>query len=168
MVLPKPRDLLGHWETGSGAGSAINGSSGAGSAGAPGNIPVRPVASFSRQVVAEEARLATAYPTRISGSSATAMFDDDDVDSFIDPVWDSSLVSDELLGSFASTSVAASGGETSTSVNAQATRDAERLNRENRLLRSQLQQAKAINDEMWNRLVQERLSSSHVDVAASE
>ncbi|CBQ67712.1 related to WD-repeat protein crb3 [Sporisorium reilianum SRZ2] len=171
-VLPKPRDLLGHWETASssGAGASMNGSSGAGSAGAPGNIPVRPVANFSRHVLAsEEDRLSTPYLTRISGSSATGNFDDGGGDSFIDPVWDSSLVSDELFGGYALSSQPASATAPSASVvNAQAAKETERLDRENKLLRSQLQQAKAINDEMWSRLVQDRLSASQVDVAASD
>ncbi|EST09927.1 WD40 repeat [Kalmanozyma brasiliensis GHG001] len=152
MVLPKPRDLLGHWETSS-AGS-----------GAGGNIPVRPVANFGRQVLsAEEHRLATPYLTRIGGG-ATALFDDESVDEFIDPEWDSALVSDELLGRNVGSTPAA-GATSASTVNAQALNEAERLNRENKLLRTQLQQAKAINDEMWSRLIQDRLSSQ---VAASE
>ena len=175
MVLPKPRDLLGHWETSSsGAASAINGSGGAGSGGASANIPVRPVANFSRHVLAsEEDRLATPYLTRITGGSATANFGADEIDSFIDPAWDSSLVSDDLLGSSSSAAAlqmlgAAGPAAGASSLAAQASQDAERLERENRLLRSQLQQAKAINDEMWSRLVQDRLSANRVDVAASD
>lgn len=168
-VLPKPRDLLGHWETASssGAGASMNGANRAASGGAPGNIPVRPIVNFSRHVLAsEEDRLSTPYLTRISGSSATGNFDDGGVDSFIDPEWDSSLVSDEL---YALSSQPASATAPSASVvNAQAARETERLDRENKLLRSQLQQAKAINDEMWSRLVQDRLSASQVDVAASD
>lgn len=174
-VLPKPRDLLGHWETASssGAGASMNGSSGAGSAGAQANIPVRPIANFSRHVLAsEEDRLSTPYLSRISSSSATGNFGDGGVDSFIDPEWDSNLVSDELLGGYALSSalstLPASGTVTSASAaSAQAARETERLDRENKLLRSQLQQAKAINDEMWSRLVQDRLSASQ-HVAASE
>ncbi|SPO20885.1 related to WD-repeat protein crb3 [Ustilago trichophora] len=182
LVLPKPRDLLGHWETGtsSGAGSTINGSGGAGhGAGASANIPVRPVSNFSRHVLAsEEDRLATPYLTRIAGGSATANFADDGIDNFIDPEWDSNLVSDDLLGSYSSSlalrSSGAAGAQAGTSSSlaaaaaAKSSQEAERLDRENRLLRSQLQQAKAINDEMWSRLVQDRLSASQVDVAANE
>lgn len=152
MVLPKPRDLLGHWET-SGAGGA-----------AQGNIPVRPVANFSRQVLtAEEDRLVTPYLTRIGGGM-TALVDEGGIDSFVNPEWDSALVSDELLGRNGPSTPAA-GTNSASSVNAQALNEAERLNRENKLLRTQLQQAKAINDEMWSRLVQDRLSNQ---VAASE
>lgn len=174
MVLPKPRDLLGHWETStsSGAGSAMNGSGGAGSSAAPGNIPVRPISNFSRHVLAsEEDRLATPYLTRIAGGSATANFGEDEIDSFIDPEWDSNLVSDDLLGSYATHSTGASGtgatGSSSISA-AQTAQESERLSRENKLLRSQLQQAKAINDEMWSRLVQDRLSANQTNVAASD
>ncbi|GAC95589.1 hypothetical protein PHSY_003165 [Pseudozyma hubeiensis SY62] len=177
VVLPKPRDLLGHWETSSssGAGSSMNGSGGASGAGASGNIPVRPIASsFSHHVLAsEEDRLSKPYLTRISGSNAGAMFDESSVDSFINPEWDSNLVSDELLARSAlssfTSSQAPSGAPTSTSaINAQTAQEAERLQKENKLLRSQLNQAKAINDEMWSRLVQDRLSANHVDVGASD
>lgn len=168
MVIPKPRDLLGHWETSTSsvAGSAMNGSGGAGSSAAPANIPVRPIANFSRHVLAsEEDRLATPYLTRIAGGSATANFGEGEIDSFIDPEWDSNLVSDDLLGSYSSAAglqaLSASGaGAPQSSSRMQDAKEAERMNRENKLLRSQLQQAKAINDEMWSRLVQDRLSAS--------
>ncbi len=165
IVLLKPRDLLGHWETASqSAGASMNGAGGAGSASAAGSIPVRPIANFSRHVLAsEEDRLATPYYTRIAGSSATANFDNGDVDSFIDPSWDSHLVSDELLGSFVgvgSVAAAAGGASQASTARAQESQDNEKLSKENKLLRSQLQQAKAINDEMWSRLVQDRLNAS--------
>ncbi|CCF54037.1 hypothetical protein NDA11_006354 [Ustilago hordei] len=175
MVLPKPRDLLGHWETStsSGAGSAMNASGGAGPSATPANIPVRPIANFSRHVLAsEEDRLATPYLTRIAGGSATANFGEGEVDNFIDPEWDSNLVSNDLFGSYSSAvRLSAQGGSgvggTQSSTQIQVAQQAERLNRENKLLRSQLQQAKAINDEMWSRLVQDRLSASQVQSAAS-
>lgn len=172
MVLPKPRDLLGHWETlsSSGTGSSMSGSGGVGGAGAPVGIPVRPIASsFGHHVLAsEEDRLSKPYLTRISGNKTTLAFDEHNVDSFIDPEWDSHLVSNELLGrstsALLSPSQTQSGAPPSTSaIHAQAALEAERLQRENKLLRSQLHQAKAINDEMWSRLVQDRLSVNQVD-----
>lgn len=172
MVLPKPRDLLGHWETSSASGSsALNGSGGAGSASNPANIPVRPIANFSRQVLAsEEDRLATPYLTRIAGGSATASFGEGGVDSFIDTEWDSNLVSADLLGAGSGLhSLGAPGAQAGmSSTRIQDTQEAERLARENKLLRCQLQQAKAINDEMWSRLVQDRLSSNAVGVTSSD
>lgn len=161
-VLPKPRDLLGHWET-----STSSGVAGGAQSTATANIPVRPVTAFSRHVLAtEEERLATPYLTRISSTN------EDDVAGFIDPAWDSNLVSDELLGAAGSE---VGGGRSVGSANnstksaAQDTQEAERLDKENKVLRAQLQQAKAINDEMWSRLVQDRLSASgRVDVAFSK
>ncbi|KAJ9476851.1 Pre-rRNA-processing protein IPI3 [Pseudozyma hubeiensis] len=177
VVLPKPRDLLGHWETpsSSGAGSSMNGSGGASGASASSSIPVRPIASsFSHHVLAsEEDRLSKPYLTRISGSNAGATFDESSVDSFIDPEWDSNLVSHELLArsalsSFTSSQTPSDAPTSTSAINARTAQEAERLQKENKLLRSQLNQAKAINDEMWSRLVQDRLSTNHVDVGASD
>ncbi|SNX81624.1 related to WD-repeat protein crb3 [Melanopsichium pennsylvanicum] len=172
VVLPKPRDLFGHWETGtfsSGAGTSTNGAGGAGSAAGSGIIPVRPVANFSRQLsAAEEDRLVTPYSTRI-GASGTRLFPESEVvDEFIDPVWDSNLVSDDLMGSFGALSGAAGAHASGVKTKVQDSQETQRLNKENTLLRVQLQQAKKINDEMWMRLVQDRLSSSQVNVGVSE
>ncbi|GAC73539.1 WD40 repeat protein [Moesziomyces antarcticus T-34] len=169
VVLPKPRDLLGHWETAgqSGAGSAIAGAGGAG-ANAAGSIPVRPIANFSRHVLAsEEERLTTPYLTRIADTANTPLAHDG-VDSFIDPQWDSQLVSDDLLGAFSSPvgMVNAPAGVASVKANGHNAEQTDKLSQENQLLRSQLQQAKAINDEMWSRLVRDRLTSQAA--AASE
>jgi pre-rRNA-processing protein IPI3 len=90
------------------------------------------------------------------------------VDSFIDPQWDSQLVSDDLLGAFSSPmgTVNAPAGVASVKANGHNAEQTDKLSQENQLLRSQLQQAKAINDEMWSRLVRDRLTSQAA--AASE
>lgn len=169
MVIPKPRDLLGHWETSSGAASTASSSGSAGSLSAPAYIPVRPVSNFSRHVLAsEEERLVAPYPTRISGGSATANFGEGEVDNFIDPSWDSSLVVDDLLSSSGLPLFAANGSVAAkSSFKTDDAQETQRLSQENKLLRSQLRQAKAINDEMWSRLVQDRLSSAQLGMPSS-
>ncbi|PWZ02723.1 WD40 repeat-like protein [Testicularia cyperi] len=151
QVLAKPRDLAGSWEASSGA-----------------NVPVRPTANLSRKPLADEDdRGMTPYPTRMGGCSF-------DVDSHIDPVWDSNLVPDSasmftpaLASASVSVSTSDSRAQTATTTakkpHTPSSHDFDRLNSQVDLLKAQLAKAKAFNDEMWTRLVQDRLAGTHAD-----
>lgn len=134
-VLPRPRDLQGNWGSHASSSTVV--------------IPSLPVANLKRHVLAsEEDRNVTPYLTRIASSCTTP------IEALIDPIWDSSLVS--------APSTAVANSVTNNGVARALAQDAQnsaKLAQENENLKAQLAKAKAINDEMWARLVQDRLAN---------
>ncbi|KAN0066100.1 Pre-rRNA-processing protein ipi3 [Thecaphora frezii] len=155
VTLKRPRDLVGGWE-GANAGTAAAA------------VPVRPVASFQRQVKEEEERGDMVIDVRIGVQP--------EMEGWIDPAWDSTSTLASLDAAAAAATVGrgawamsagGAGGDAAATMrglgavgSAQQAEKVEALANEVEALRKQLKRAKQVNDEIWNHVVRQRIEEA--------